>query len=332
MAEPVAAPVPAAAAANKNKYAIIGGSGVHVSGAVEFSWGTPFGSVTGLSFLDEGQNVIFVNRHLCTNIGTDGHATYAPPHEVNFHAMLWALKDLGVQGVCAIGSTGTLRPESVPVGSIVMPDDFLCTCPTAVTYWPHEKMGLFNPDPTKGQIGRIHFAPAIVEDTSWVSFRGWVRDALCEQLDPLNQILAADASSSAAECIPFAKGQSPESWPALSVEPPPAVPEMVYVQTTGPRFETRAEVQSYVSRGHIVGMTCATEWTLASELMLPYALVVAVDNCCNGLSVHPGGALQEYLDHKVAISSITSSMVQHLCSKLVERAEMDCLRRTCAGE
>ena len=135
---PPTAPRVPDAAAKLRRYVIIGGSGVTLTSDTTFSWPTPYGSVTGLSFLDAGQRVLFVNRHFCTNIGADGEPTYAPPHDVNFKAMLWAFKDLGCVGICALGSTGTLRPETVPVGSVVMPDDFFCTLPNALTYWPHK--------------------------------------------------------------------------------------------------------------------------------------------------------------------------------------------------
>jgi len=61
----------------------------------------------------------------------------------------------------------------------------------------------------------------------------------------------------------------------------------VYVQTRGPRLETRAEVR-YLSRlGDIVGMTMASEATIAMELGLPYASLCSVDNYCNGIAKIP---------------------------------------------
>lgn len=57
-----------------------------------------------------------------------------------------------------------------------------------------------------------------------------------------------------------------------------------YVQTTGPRFETRAEVRFLSGLGDIVGMTAASEATMAAELNIPYAIVAMVDNMANGLA------------------------------------------------
>jgi 5'-methylthioadenosine phosphorylase len=61
----------------------------------------------------------------------------------------------------------------------------------------------------------------------------------------------------------------------------------VYVQTSGPRLETPAEVRHFATLGDVVGMTMASEATLAGELGLPYAAVCSVDNYCNGLVERP---------------------------------------------
>jgi len=61
----------------------------------------------------------------------------------------------------------------------------------------------------------------------------------------------------------------------------------VYVQTTGPRLETRAEIAHFRGLGDILGMTMASEATLASELGIPYASLCSVDNYCNGIVDKP---------------------------------------------
>lgn len=58
-----------------------------------------------------------------------------------------------------------------------------------------------------------------------------------------------------------------------------------YMQTTGPRFETRAEVRFLSGLGHIIGMTAASEATMAAELAMPYAVIAMVDNFANGVEV-----------------------------------------------
>jgi 5'-methylthioadenosine phosphorylase len=67
----------------------------------------------------------------------------------------------------------------------------------------------------------------------------------------------------------------------------PIVDGGVYAQTSGPRFETRAEVRALTSVADLVGMTVASECVLASEIGLPYAAVCVVDNLANGLDDHP---------------------------------------------
>lgn len=57
----------------------------------------------------------------------------------------------------------------------------------------------------------------------------------------------------------------------------------VYVQTRGPRLETKAEIRFLREFGDIVGMTMAEEATLARELDLPYASLCAVDNYGHGI-------------------------------------------------
>jgi 5'-methylthioadenosine phosphorylase len=61
----------------------------------------------------------------------------------------------------------------------------------------------------------------------------------------------------------------------------------VYVQATGPRLETKAEIAFFKTLGDVVGMTVASEATLAAELGIPYAALCSVDNYCHGLTPKP---------------------------------------------
>jgi len=58
----------------------------------------------------------------------------------------------------------------------------------------------------------------------------------------------------------------------------------VYVQTHGPRFETKAEIAVLRRYADIVGMTMANEATLCSEIGIPVAALCTVDNYANGVS------------------------------------------------
>jgi 5'-methylthioadenosine phosphorylase len=58
----------------------------------------------------------------------------------------------------------------------------------------------------------------------------------------------------------------------------------VYVQTTGPRLETKAEVSILRGYGDVVGMTMPSEATLAVEREIDYASMCSVDNYCHGIT------------------------------------------------
>jgi len=56
-----------------------------------------------------------------------------------------------------------------------------------------------------------------------------------------------------------------------------------YVQTTGPRFETKAEIRFLSNVADVVGMTATHEAILSKEVDLPYAVISIVDNMGHGL-------------------------------------------------
>ncbi|KAG7376052.1 hypothetical protein PHYPSEUDO_014555 [Phytophthora pseudosyringae] len=57
----------------------------------------------------------------------------------------------------------------------------------------------------------------------------------------------------------------------------------VYVQTAGPRFETKSEVRFFAQFGQLIGMTGANEAELLNELRVPFAMFSIVDNLANGI-------------------------------------------------
>ena len=61
----------------------------------------------------------------------------------------------------------------------------------------------------------------------------------------------------------------------------------VYMQTIGPRLETRAEINMFKNYADIVGMTMASEATLAKELGMRYAAISLVDNYAHGIVETP---------------------------------------------
>jgi len=61
----------------------------------------------------------------------------------------------------------------------------------------------------------------------------------------------------------------------------------VYAQTRGPRLETKAEIRLLADYADVVGMTMASEATLAAELGLGYACLCTVDNFAHGIAARP---------------------------------------------
>jgi 5'-methylthioadenosine phosphorylase len=57
----------------------------------------------------------------------------------------------------------------------------------------------------------------------------------------------------------------------------------IYIQTRGPRLETRAEICMLSGFGDVVGMTMANEATLSKEQQLFYASICSVDNYAHGI-------------------------------------------------
>lgn len=107
----------------------------------------------------------------------------------------------------------------------------------------------------------------------------------------------------------------PELHRELSRLVPGSIPRGVYVQTWGPRIETVAEVQALARIADVVGMTLASEATLARELGLRFAAVCTVDNYANGL----GGQLLTYehmLDTAREHRDRTGEMVRRIVEAL----------------
>ncbi len=64
----------------------------------------------------------------------------------------------------------------------------------------------------------------------------------------------------------------------------------VYIQTLGPRLETRAEIRMYSEFADIVGMTVGTESALSQELGISFAAICSVDNYAHGI----GGEVPDF--------------------------------------
>ena len=93
---------------------------------------------------------------------------------------------------------------------------------------------------------------------------------------------------------------------------PPARLGGVYVQTHGPRIETVAEVKELASYADIVGMTVASEATLACELGIDFAALCTIDNYANGL----GGEVLTY-EHILNTSRTHRHRTEEIVSAIV---------------
>jgi 5'-methylthioinosine phosphorylase len=102
--------------------AIIGGSGLTQLGNLEVTQRkvarTPYGEPSGpLTFGRIGESeVAFLARH--------GYGHTIAPHEVNYRANLWALKEAGADRVVSVASVGSIRKDHKP-GSLVIPDQVI---------------------------------------------------------------------------------------------------------------------------------------------------------------------------------------------------------------
>jgi 5'-methylthioadenosine phosphorylase len=101
--------------------AIIGGSGLSKLGNMEITRRrvarTPYGEPSGaLTFGRIGAcDVVFMARH--------GYGHTIAPHEVNYRANLWALKEAGASEVVSVASVGAITDHAP--GALLIPDQII---------------------------------------------------------------------------------------------------------------------------------------------------------------------------------------------------------------
>lgn len=194
---------------------------------------TPRGTVR----IHRARDFVFLRRH--------GEGEYRPPHRLPHHAHILALKELGVEAVVALTSTGALHSGIRP-GDVVVPDDYLSR----------------HPPPTFAGDEFLHIVPELS-----ASLR---RRLLAVAQGVLNSERGGDLG---------------EGIRAIGVGT--LHDGGVYGETTGPRFETRAEIRALARDATVVGMTAASEATLCQEQGLRYAVLCIVDNWANGVGPEP---------------------------------------------
>lgn len=89
----------------------------------------------------------------------------------------------------------------------------------------------------------------------------------------------------------------------------------VYVQTRGPRIETIAEVRALAKIADVVGMTVASEATLACELHMDFAALCTIENYANGLGDEE--LTYEHIvnvsrEHKDRTEEIVNTIITHM--------------------
>jgi 5'-methylthioadenosine phosphorylase len=103
-------------------YAIIGGSGLAKIAALESPhrrvMRTPYGEPSGALTFGRlaGRDVLFLARH--------GYGHTIAPHDINYRANIWALRELGAEGIFAIASVGSIRKDLGP-RTLVLPHQIL---------------------------------------------------------------------------------------------------------------------------------------------------------------------------------------------------------------
>ena len=118
---------------------------------------------------------------------------------------------------------------------------------------------------SSGSLNREIIPGSLVIPTDYVSMTDIpsIHDHAIEHVLP---VLSEDLSKKLASHIPEARHNG------------------VYVQTKGPRFETVAEIRALSRVADLVGMTLASEATLACELGMDFAALCTVDNYAHGLT------------------------------------------------
>ncbi|MFN7836035.1 MAG: S-methyl-5'-thioinosine phosphorylase [Burkholderiaceae bacterium] len=103
-------------------YAVIGGSGLARLPEFETTrkevMRTPYGEASGAFTFGKlaGVELVFLARH--------GYGHTIAPHEINYRANIWALKQMNVSGIVAVASVGGITP-AYPPGSFVVPDQII---------------------------------------------------------------------------------------------------------------------------------------------------------------------------------------------------------------
>lgn len=199
--------------------------------------------------------VVFMTRHGA------GHSV--PPHRVNYRANIWALRALGVTRVFGTGAVGSLREHMAPGDCVLVSDflDFVRERPSTFFEGDAGAWGVAGGGATDG--GRGGSGGATGGGGGFGVVHTDVSEPYCPELREALRLGAGAAG------VPVHDGGS-------------------YVCTSGPRFETPAEIRMFRQLGaDVVGMTNVPEVVLARELGMCYGLIAVVTNYAAGISRQP---------------------------------------------
>lgn len=99
-------------------YGIIAGSGID-DDSIQREWNripTPYGIADASCISMNGRETLFMRRH--------GPGLNVPPHLINYHANIWAMKELGVKYIVATAAVGSLHLSLTP-GTLSVINDFI---------------------------------------------------------------------------------------------------------------------------------------------------------------------------------------------------------------
>ncbi|EQC41411.1 hypothetical protein SDRG_01380 [Saprolegnia diclina VS20] len=206
---------------------IIGGSSLfhskRFSGMDQVTVPTEYGPVLAYKgrWGTSSTDIVFIQRH---HADGDKPSEYKQPRNINYHAIVTALKELNCDCIIGVYSVGSMT-TTIPIGSMAIPNDY---------FNPFDIINI-------SSHYEAHIVPCISE--------------------PLRKYFLE---------VLRAEGLNPHDGG-------------VYVQTAGPRFETKAEIRFFAQFGELVGMTGCHEAGLANELQVPFAMVSIVDNMAHGI-------------------------------------------------
>ena len=103
-------------------HAIVGGTGLtelpglllREAVAIDTPYGPPSANILRGDYA--GREVLFLARH--------GHPHRIPPHQVNYRANLWALREAGAQAVIAVNAVGGIHP-AMGAGHLCVPHQLI---------------------------------------------------------------------------------------------------------------------------------------------------------------------------------------------------------------